>query len=177
MEICRNINGKAGKWPKITGRTGWGALQGEIAGNRSEIRLRTSRLPLPARDDVVVVLIGTLPFCSWMHRRQGASYATRTGERVTQKSPARFPPGLPKSFPDCAFSHESHYKSSTTRPIPRDATHSLTRPCGILFPGRGKRSSRFINAICRSLSSSTLRSTALRMVYCALNVAALPRLQ
>jgi hypothetical protein len=32
-----------------------------------------------------------------------------------QKSPARFPPGLPTKLPDCTFSHESRYKS--TMPI------------------------------------------------------------
>jgi hypothetical protein len=30
----------------------------------------------------------------------------------TSKSPARFPPGLATTFPDCSFSHESRYEST-----------------------------------------------------------------
>jgi hypothetical protein len=68
--------------------------RGEIAGKSRLESSEVSQSPLPAKDDVVIVLIGTLPFWSWMHRRQVASCATRAGERVTQKSPARSPPGL-----------------------------------------------------------------------------------
>src|SRR6476646_9815881 len=86
---CRNLQTarKPGKPAEITGAE---------QGRSRKSRLRTSQSPLPAKDDVRIVLVGA-SLCD--HPAKALAHllrmrSVRGGERVTQKARRGFRPGL-----------------------------------------------------------------------------------